>query len=76
MLVPAKQRVRVLHLTSPFQMRKRRECRDLAAPWPPADKQAAVTKGSAGSPGIPCAMVLTVSFALIAPIAHEIISQA
>jgi hypothetical protein len=32
---------------------------------PPAvKKQAAVTTGSAGSTGIPCAMVLTVSFGL------------
>jgi hypothetical protein len=76
MLVPAKQRVRVLHLTSPSSDEGRREGRDLAAPWPPADKQAAVTKGSAESPGIPCAIVLTVCFASIAPIAHEIISQA
>jgi len=31
---------------------------------PAAKKQAAVTTGSAGSTGIPCAMVLTVSFVL------------
>jgi hypothetical protein len=30
-------------------------------------KQAAVTTGSAGSSGIPCAMVLTVSFVLLCP---------
>ena len=38
---------------------------DGLAHGPPAKRKlAAVTTGSAGSPGIPCAMVLTVSFAL------------
>src|SRR4029077_5714785 len=41
--------------------RGRRECRVKASPMARLQnkKQAAVTTGSAGSPGIPCAMVLT-----------------
>src|SRR5258708_20943803 len=44
----------------------RRECRVKASPMARLQqkKQAAVTTGSAGSTGIPCAMVLTVSFVL------------
>src|SRR5689334_16244987 len=40
--------------------RGRRECRELAAPMArlQKSKQAADTTGSAGSPGIPCAMAL------------------
>jgi hypothetical protein len=46
--------------------RGRRECRVKASPMArlQTKKQAAVTTGSAGSSGIPCATVLTVSFAL------------
>ena len=46
--------------------RGRRECRVMASPMARLQqkKQAAVTTGSARSTGIPCAMVLTVSFVL------------
>jgi hypothetical protein len=46
--------------------RQRAECRVLAAPMArqQTKKLAAVTTGSAKSAGIPCAMVLTVSFVL------------
>jgi len=65
--VPRRVHARVLQSTSPsLKRRGRRECRGMTSPMArlQQEKQAAVTTGSAGSTGIPCAMVLTVSFAL------------
>jgi hypothetical protein len=50
----------------PPKDRGRRECRVMASPMARLQQkmQAAVTTGKAGSTGIPCATVLTVSFVL------------
>ena len=58
---------RVAHQTCPSEDRGRREGRVLGShPWPVCigRKHTVVTTGGAGSSGLPCAMVLTVSFAL------------
>jgi hypothetical protein len=60
-------RARALRTIRPlFCKGGRRECRVMASPMARLQqkKQAAVTTGKAGSTGIPCAMVLTVSFAI------------
>jgi hypothetical protein len=53
-------------ILGPQKNRGRREGRALAAPVARLQqkKQAAVTTGSAEKPGLPCTMVLTLSFAL------------
>jgi len=55
-----------LQIGSCPQTQGRRECRAMASPMArlQTKKQAAVTTGSAGSTGIPCAMVLTLILVL------------
>jgi hypothetical protein len=61
LLVAAAQIAPGLCSMSPSKCRGRRECRMLTAPMARLQqgKQAAATTGSAGTTGIPCAMVLT-----------------
>src|SRR5215467_11845352 len=66
-VVPAALDARVLHHSRTLEMRRgRREGRVQAAPMARQQikKLAAVTTGLAEQPGLPCAMVLTVSFVL------------
>jgi hypothetical protein len=57
---PQRDSAQGLHYHVPPEFRGRRECRVQAAPMARLQrkKQAAVTTGSAGTTGIPCAMVL------------------
>jgi hypothetical protein len=56
-----------LEKQTPSEIRGRRECRVMASPMArlQQEKQAAVTTGSAGSTGIPCAMAYDLSRALL-----------